>query len=404
VNVLFLCYRPPWPPTCGPDNRVWQHLGWLAEKHAVTLVTFAPERGAAIHRRLAEACADVHYVSLERWPARVRAARALAGSIPLQVAYYDAPDVHRLVQGLLGRASWDLMYLNSVRMAPIGLASRTVPRLFDYTDAHSLQLRRRADEAVGWRRWLLTLESRRLTTYERRLARVFEQTIITSPLDAAAIGTDSPPQVVPVAAGAPVDVDGNAEGDHPQGDHNVGFIGDMRTSYSEMAILSFLETIWPRVKQSFPNAVFWIVGRDPSRRVRALARSDVRVTGTVPSLRPFYQGVQVVVAPLRFGSGVKTKVLEAMAAAVPVVGTRFANEGADAAPGVEMIVADEPAAFAEGIVTLLGDDELRKRLGAAGRAFAARRFGVEAVRGRFERAVEDAIARHHTTPSKARVL
>jgi hypothetical protein len=293
------------------------------------------------------------------------------------------------------------MYLNSVRMAPVGLASSTVPRLFDYLDAHSLQLRRRAEEVRGWRRWLFTLESRRLAAYERFLSRVFEQTIITSPLDAAAIGTDRPPQVVPIAAGAPVDVEGNVEGDYPHGNHNVGFIGDMRTAYSEVAILSFLETIWPRVKQSFPNAVFWVVGRDPSRRVRALARSDVRVTGTVPSLRPFYQGVQVVVAPLRFGSGVKTKVLEAMAAAVPVVGTRFANEGADAAPGVEMIVADEPAAFAEGIITLLGDDELRKRLGAAGRAFATRRFGVEAVRGRFERAVEEAIARHHTAPSKA---
>jgi glycosyltransferase involved in cell wall biosynthesis len=125
------------------------------------------------------------------------------------------------------------------------------------------------------------------------------------------------------------------------------------------------------------------------------------VTGTVPSLRPFYQGVQVVVAPLRFGSGVKTKVLEAMAAAVPVVGTRFANEGADAAPGVEMIVADEPAAFAEAIVTLLRDDALRRQLGAAGAAFVARRFGAEAVRGRFERAVEEAVARYHTTPSKA---
>src|SRR3974390_3627014 len=104
----------------------------------------------------------------------------------------------------------------------------------------------------------------------------------------------------------------------------------------------FAHEIWPEIAARHPELEFIIVGRRPSAAVRALASQRIRVTGTVDDVRRFYTSAVVVIAPLRVGAGTRLKILEAMAAGVPVVSTRLGAEGIDAQPGRCLLLADSP--------------------------------------------------------------
>ncbi|PRX47845.1 GT2 family glycosyltransferase [Prauserella shujinwangii] len=139
--------------------------------------------------------------------------------------------------------------------------------------------------------------------------------------------------------------------------------------------------IMPLIREVFPEETAHIVGSNPPPETLALAEENVVVHGWVEDLTALYRDVRVVVAPLRFGAGVKGKVGEALARGVPVVATSVAVEGMCLTDGKDVLVADTNADFAKQVVTLLQDDDLWRKLSEAGKAAVSRRFGPE-VAGR----------------------
>jgi glycosyltransferase involved in cell wall biosynthesis len=133
----------------------------------------------------------------------------------------------------------------------------------------------------------------------------------------------------------------------------------------------------PLVRLQVPNARLRLVGREPVSRLRALAGPDVEVTGTVPDVRPWLREAQVAVCPMRWGTGIKNKLLEAGAMGLPIVATRNALGDIDLRDGREVLLRDEPAAIAAAIVELLGDPVARGRLGDAAHASIVERWGWE---------------------------
>jgi glycosyltransferase involved in cell wall biosynthesis len=135
----------------------------------------------------------------------------------------------------------------------------------------------------------------------------------------------------------------------------------------------FCAEIFPLVRAEIPDARFVIVGRNPVRSVRALGRlPGVSVTGGVPDVRPYLASAAVSVAPLRVARGLQNKILEAMAMALPVVGTSAAFEGVGAPRGTGGEVADDPEGFARCVVELLRDPARRQSVGRAARAYVER--------------------------------
>jgi glycosyltransferase involved in cell wall biosynthesis len=122
-----------------------------------------------------------------------------------------------------------------------------------------------------------------------------------------------------------------------------------------------------------------LVGRDPAPEVRALAAPGVEVTGTVPDVRPYVAAARVAVAPLRSGGGTRLKILEALDAGRPVVATSVGVSGLDDLVGDGVVVADDPAAMAAEIGTLLADDARAAALGAAGHAAVRSRYSWDGV-------------------------
>lgn len=149
----------------------------------------------------------------------------------------------------------------------------------------------------------------------------------------------------------------------------VLFVGALDVATNHAAVRWLLEQVWPLVAERTPEATLVIVGRRPTPDVvRDVGRaSGVELHADVPDLRPFLEDATVAVNPAVTGSGVNIKIVEYMAAGLPVVSTSFSTRGLALRPEVDLRVSDEPDAFADALVSLLNDHEAAAELGLAGR-------------------------------------
>jgi glycosyltransferase involved in cell wall biosynthesis len=175
----------------------------------------------------------------------------------------------------------------------------------------------------------------------------------------------------------------------PQGartQRSLVFLGSMDWMPNIDGICWFAETVWPLVKKNFPDATLAIVGRKPVEKVKQLAAREpsITVTGTVDDVRPHLAQAQAMVVPLRVGGGTRIKIFEAMATSIPVVSTRIGAEGLPVRHGESILLADEPAAFAEQIAVLFRQPELGIRLGQAALELVRRHYTWDAVNAVFE--------------------
>ena len=162
--------------------------------------------------------------------------------------------------------------------------------------------------------------------------------------------------------------------------NRIIFCGSMDVLMNIDAVEWFARQIFPKVREAVPDAEFWIVGRNPVPKVRALASlPGVRVTGQVEDVRPYYAKAKVAVAPFRYGGGTKLKVLEAMVLGVPVVATPVGCQGIEATPGKHLFKEDSKESFTERVITLLQDENLRKRMATEARRLVEERYSWHAI-------------------------
>ena len=143
------------------------------------------------------------------------------------------------------------------------------------------------------------------------------------------------------------------------------FVGSMDYHANIDGVIWFVSTAWPALRSRFAGLKLVVAGRDPSPKVRALQGPDIIVTGTVSDVRPYYARASAVLAPLRVGSGTRLKILEAMAAEVPVISTRLGAEGIDITPGRNILLADTPEQLIDATGQVLSRPESGKSLAAA---------------------------------------
>jgi len=155
------------------------------------------------------------------------------------------------------------------------------------------------------------------------------------------------------------------------------------------AVQFFAEEIFPLVKRRVLGAKFLVVGQNPPGSVRRLASPDVVVTGTVPDIRPYYLKSVVAVSPVRFGSGTLNKVLEPMALGIPIVATPVGTEGLPIRSGEHLLIAESPADFADRVVELLNNPDLRRRLSSNALELVRTRYGWPQIASKLEQAYGD---------------
>jgi sugar transferase (PEP-CTERM/EpsH1 system associated) len=407
VNLVYICQKVPFPPTKGEKIRAYHHVTELARRHHVHLVCLSDDRGdeanlEALRARCASAVAAHHSAATARWLALA----ALPTGRPLSVAAFDSPPFRRLVEERVRAVRPDLIVVYSAAVAPYAgvAAAAGIPRVIDFVDADSEKWRDYGRSQPFPRSMIYRLEADRLARYEGELAASFGASVFVSEAEATIVR--------PRAAGRPIHVVPNGvdlDAFRPPADSEPSrrpvlvFTGAMGYYPNADAVEHFARAIFPAVRAQVPEARFQIVGRDPSATVRRLARlPGVEVTGTVPDVRPYLAGAAVVVAPFRISRGVPNKILEAMASAIPVVGTRTAFQalGATEADGIR--IAESPPAFAAATVALLRDEEARREAGKRARAYVERHHRWERLAADLEAILVEAARSGAASPARGR--
>lgn len=174
------------------------------------------------------------------------------------------------------------------------------------------------------------------------------------------------------------------------------FWGSLDSIFNQCAILSFYKETYPLIKEKIPNTKLYIVGRNPSKEILKLAADkSVIVTGYVEDVRPYLAHASVITLPIH-GFGIKTRLLEAMAMGKPVAISSAGIRGIGVTPEKDIILADDPKEFAERVVELLNDEELRNRIGANARKLMEEEYSWEKMAEMLNEASQKVVNEHET--------
>jgi len=405
MNILLLCHSFPFPPTSGDKIRSYNIIQHLAVEHQVTVATLVrtPQQQALAAAETKNVHLIVGHVNDAVQSARMFV--RLPTTTPSSFGYFYSAELQASVISLLNRERFDLIVVHCSSVACYVEQVTDTPKILDFADMDSQKWldygrHRRFPLSLGY--WL---EGMKLVREERRQAGRFDTCTVVTPAELESLNalgahclTDWFPNGVDCQYFAP------GTGTHDR--NMIVFVGKMNYFPNEQCMIAFCRDTLPVIRVEVPDARLVIVGSNPSRAVRALARQQgVSVTGAVDDVRPYLHRATVAVAPLELARGTQNKVLEAMAAGVPVVASTLAARGVDAVAGEHLLVAGNPVEFASAVVSILRDDRLRANLAARGRdrmlthhtwAHAMRRFD-EVVSRTLETRL--ALARGDTRPA-----
>jgi glycosyltransferase involved in cell wall biosynthesis len=319
--------------------------------------------------------------------------RAITGAVD--------PVLSRFVADAVARVRPDLLHLEGGGLAALLRAyAGGLPGILCVHDSKALRYREFAEYAASRReRIRLRLLSRLARRQERRWFRYADRVAVTSPSDAQALsGAVNAERIAVIPNG--VDLEYFAYHPAPEAGRIV-FTGNMSWPPNEDAAEHFAREIMPAIRSRAPDASFWIVGADPSARVQNLSSiPGAHVTGTVADIRSWIGSASVYASPLRFGLGVKNKILEAMACGAPIVATSRSLSGTPLIDGRHAMIADDDAKFSESVVRLLSDQALGESLSREARRKVEAENSWQFVATQYEAVYRDALVQSESTKGR----
>lgn len=284
------------------------------------------------------------------------------------------PYVRSIAELLLTRSrEFDVILLSRHYIAArhIDTVRRAAPRaliVFDTVDLHFLREERLA-ALDGGRAAALSARAKR--NEELALIAKADVTLVVSPVEQEVLRELAPASRVmrlstihePVREAAPW-----------SSRRGLLFIGGFQHPPNVDAVLWYAREILPHVRRVLPGVKTYVIGSRVPASIGALAAADFAILGYVPDIVPYLAGCRVSISPLRYGAGVKGKINTAMSHGLPVVATTASVEGMHLTDGVDVLVADEPEAFARAIARVYEDRELWERLSVAGRRNIGQHF------------------------------
>ncbi len=390
MKMLFLSLRCPYPPHRGDRIRSYHFIKQLSKQYAITLVYFAESQSDIEAAKYLEPfCERVEWVRFHRSFAFMNTGLHCLSRRPLQLHYWYAPQMQRKVNQLLAEEHFELIHAQLFRMGQYVTKAQGPAKVLDLCDSLALNLNRRANLDSIPKRFLVKLEEKRVRRYEIDIMKAFDRGTVVAHFDRDyLLKQDDSLDLSIVPMGVDLGYFRSSLENHAQSsDLTMAassplllFTGTMNYFPNADAATYFCNEIFPHVREQYPKARFYIVGNHPSEQIRRLEEQDgVVVTGYVPDVRPYFEEASVFVAPLRAGSGIQTKNLEAMAMGVPVVTTSVGAMGLEADVGKELLVADTPLAFAEQVTHLLANEHMRENIAQTARTRVETDYSWDAI-------------------------
>ena len=387
LSILYVSHMPPSPPRFGAQARVHGLITELARRHDLTAAMLVDDEFDAeeCRRAMQAYCREVVLVpnphGQEGLTKRLLQLRSLASTRSFERLRVTVPALRSTLDRVLCARRFDIVNLEwpylghfDLRQAPLG---EKLPALV--VDSHEIayDLARQFARASGSlaRRLYFGANWRKLRREELRTYRDADGVYLCSAADERRLLDQVPgarTAVIPNAAD--VEYYQPRPTDPPPDGRTVVYFGLLSTVPNVDGVIHFVQDIWPRIAEASPEARCKIIGGRPPPSLLALAGPRVELTGFVSDLRPHLAAAAAVVVPLRLGGGTRLKIVEAMAMGKAIVSTTLGAEGIEAVPGRDLLVEDQPAAFADAVNRLLAQPRLAARIGQSARQLAVERY------------------------------
>jgi len=386
------------PPDTGGKIRSYNILRQLARQHSITFFSFYAAHNPDVHAELKHL-----FDRVVTMPLRIPAPKSFAemcdyairlfSSEPYGITKYCRPEVRRGLRTLLEQENYDVILCDFMAAAGVIPWDCATPKVLFTHNVEATIWRRHFEvasnviwKAISWQEW------RKMEAAERRYLRLADRVLAVSETDRDAFATFLDlEKLTVIPTGVDVEYFQPLPGEETA--NSLVFTGSMDWLPNEDAIFYFADAILPLIREHSPEVFLDVVGRNPSRKLQALAESEkrIRLTGWVDDIRPFVGQGSVCIVPLRIGGGTRLKIFEAMAMGKAVVSTSVGAEGLAVRSGENIVLADAPNDFAQAVISLLRDRGRRQQLGAAARTLVEEHYSWTIVANDFARALQEVI-------------
>lgn len=370
--------------------RVYYTLRHLLRSHEVTLFTLASAPKTNYENtHLALPGLHQRAFPMRKGAYALNGATALFSALPLQVRLYESRNLAQALESDIRGGAYDLLFVHLIRMAEYARPYSNLPRVLDMADSiyqHYARMRR-----IWWNPlWIgARIDRSRVRRYEAEVPRWFDNVLIHTEEDLEWVQKQSgATNLVQSLMG--VDTKEFAFQEGPYNTHRIVYCGKLDYLPNIDAALYFAHKIFPLVRRQIPDAQFSVVGFNPPRSVRSLARlPGVKVRANVPDICQEVSTAAVSVAPIRFGAGIQNKVLQSLAMGVPVVATPLAAKPFGEPVNSPILTAESDLEFANQVVGILENCGYRRKLALAGRKLIETYFQWDQVLAPLDRILEN---------------
>ena len=399
MHILFLTQILPFPPDSGPKVKTWNVLRYLLlQGHQITLASFVRPEEVQYIPDLEKIYHAVHPVPIRR--SRLADIGYMMKSYltgrPFLVERDDLKPMQEMVNRLVQEGDFHFIHADQLTMVQFALRGavaapgKTPKVIFDAHNAVWSIVERMQENARWFLRPVLGIEARRVKRYEGELLKTVDHVLAVTDIDRVGLEDAlnfskanqnervAPITVVPIA----VDTQQLQPIKRKPGSKNIVTLGTLHYPPNADGIRWFFNEVFPLVRQRVPDVTLTIIGKNPPQDFLDLAERNpgvITITGYVPELAPYLEPSALMVVPVRAGGGMRVRILEAFAYAMPVVTTTIGLEGIHAELEKDVLVADSATDFAKRVSELLENTTLQEKLSLNGRHLAETKYDWQVV-------------------------
>jgi len=379
MRVLMITPYLPYPLYSGGQIRSYNLIKILSKKHQISLFSFIRSEEERRHLpKLLEYCQEIKV--FKRRPAFSPSSVLLAGLsfYPLLMGLYWDPKVKKEISQELESGKYDLIHAETFYVTHL-LPSDLMPVVLSEQNIEWQVYKRFADRAKFFLKPLLYYDIAKIKIWEEFFWQKAKKVVVASILDQKVIEKKIGKEVGLVPNGVDLDYFKNLT-PQPHRFPTILFVGNFKWLENRDAVSFLVSEVWPEIRKEIPGAKLLIVGRDaPPRLKESILASGAELKEDVQEIKDVYQITDLLLAPIRIGGGTKFKILEAMAAGVPVVTTKEGIEGLKVKDGQEVLVGKETKDLVEKVTKVLRDEDLRNNLIKKARAKVSQNYNWQII-------------------------
>ena len=371
MKIFVLLPRIPYPLEKGDKLRAFNQIKQLAKRNEIILCALNDNLKVneqdAFHA-LQPYCQSISFIKINKLQIFGGLVLAFFKGLPLQCGYFYNRKAIKKIDALIAKHKPDMLFGQLLRVAEY-IRYKNLPKTIDYQDIFSYGMKRRADIASFVTRPIYNMEYQRLKRYEVAIFDDFDVRTIISEPDRALFPHKKRDEILIIPNGVDHDYFKPQEQEKK---YDLVFTGNMSYPPNVNAVEYLANEILPIVWKTRPETTLYIAGATPDPKVKKTASDRIIVSGWLDDIRDAYAQSRVFIAPMRIGTGLQNKLLEAMSMRLPAITSPLANASLGAKTNEEILVGSNAEEMAQNILTLLTDKEKAEQIAQAGYDFTNR--------------------------------